>query len=218
MLLNECNSRMNGYVTLLSYRYMNLPIKAEPASLLPVKVIISDGEVDLEHVALVTLDNERSFVVYPKEQRYMDNIRAGIKLQHPEFKQELRHMEESEADEDEVLVLTMPDVDDDRYKVLTEAVKNLNEDCTSRLDVTFSTYAAKLAADLFNAENSTREEASKMLDDLKKKFSTQQKMYTENKLKEIEDAHEAYQKNASESDKLHYEDEQTDKVFNMKMN
>ena len=219
-LLSECNGRMNGYVTLLSYRYMNLPVKAEPASLLPVKVTLGDDSVNFENTAYVTMDGDYKFVVYPKEQEYIPSIQAGITLQHPEFKQEIKHMEESEIDDDNVIVLAMPEVDDDRYKFLIDTVKALDKDCKTRLDATFTYYTAEIAMDMMDADSQTREEATNALDAAKEHFEKDQKQCTDNKLKEIEDAHTSYltrMQNRKQDSSQQKQEEGMDTMFKMKM-
>lgn len=211
---------MNGYVTLLSYRYMNLSIKAEPASLLPIKVTLGDDSVNFENTAYVTMDGDYKFVIYPKEQEYIPGIQAGITLHHSEFKQEIKHMEESENEDDNVIVLTMPEVDDDRYKFLIDTVKVLDADCKTRMDAAFTSYAAEIAIDMMDADSQTQEEATTALKEAKEHFEKEQKQYTDNKLKEIEDAHTAYQtrmKQRIQDNAQQQREEGMDTVFNMKM-
>ena len=67
-MIGECNSKMNGYAVLLNYRYMNLCVKAEPASLLNVSVVCEDRPLDIEQVADVTISpDDFHFEVYPKD-------------------------------------------------------------------------------------------------------------------------------------------------------
>lgn len=220
-MLDECTGRLNGYVTLLGYRYMNLPIKAEPASLLPIKVEAGDeGSVDFEVVADVALDGDFKFNVYPKDQELLASICAGIKLQHPEFKQELVEMEESDNDDDRMLVLTMPEVDNDRYKTLTDAVNALDKECKAKLDLTYGFYSAEIATDILDADAETAEKVTKELDELKKHFENSQKEYTESKIKEIEDAYAAYLANSQQrqqSEEQTRQEEGADTVFSMKL-
>ena len=77
---------MEGYTVLLSYRYMNLCVKAEIASVVPVGVIDEGTEFDIEEVADVAIANEYQMVVYPKYPELLRPIIAGIAEAHPEFK------------------------------------------------------------------------------------------------------------------------------------
>ena len=218
-MLDECTGRLNGYVTLLGYRYMNLPVKAEPASLLPVRIETGDGSVDFEMVADVALDGEFKFEVYPKDQDLLDSICIGVKLQHPEFKQEMVKMEESDNDDDRMLVLTMPEVDDDRYKTLKDAVNVLDKECKAKLDATYGFYSAKIVLDLLDADAETKEKVTKELDDLKKHFEESQKEYTDNKMKEIEEAYALYKENSCrnrQTEEQTRQEEGADTVFSMK--
>ena len=49
--LSMLSAQMKGYVSALNYRYMNLCVKAEEASLLPIEVPIEDELKNLEDVA-----------------------------------------------------------------------------------------------------------------------------------------------------------------------
>lgn len=83
---DEVDRKMDGYTVLLSYRYMNLCVKAEIASLMPVSVIDEGTEFDIEEVADVAIANEYQMVVYPKYPELLTPIVEGIAEAHPEFK------------------------------------------------------------------------------------------------------------------------------------
>ena len=83
---DEVDRKMDGYTVLLSYRYMNLCVKAEIASLMPVSVIDEGTEFDIEEVADVAIANEYQMVVYPQYPELLTPIVEGIAEAHPEFK------------------------------------------------------------------------------------------------------------------------------------
>ena len=83
---DEVNRKMDGYIVLLSFRYMNLCVKAEVASLMPVNVIDDGTEFDIEEVADVAVANDYQMVVYPKYPELLNPIIEGIAEAHPEFK------------------------------------------------------------------------------------------------------------------------------------
>ncbi|MBQ9571074.1 MAG: hypothetical protein IJR30_06865, partial [Prevotella sp.] len=115
-LINEVKTKMSGYVVLLQYRYMNLCVKAEPASLLSVSVIDEEGEEsDIEHVASASLANDYQFEIYPHDKKMTYAISRAIKEAHPEFKIDIRteddgNASEEDDDQEKVIVCTMPEV------------------------------------------------------------------------------------------------------------
>ena len=88
--IEEVRQKMEGYTVLLGYRYMNLCVKAEAASLMPVTVIDEGTEYDIEELADVAVANNYQLVVYPKYHDLLNNIIAGIAEAHPEFKMSVR--------------------------------------------------------------------------------------------------------------------------------
>ena len=162
---------MDGYTMLLSYRYMNLCVKAEIASVVPVGVIDEGTEFDIEEVADVAIANEYQMVVYPKYTELLRPIIAGIAEAHPEFKLSIKKGEmtyvsaddednseresrtksdnldsfpDGELGEDNTglfLVYTMPDVDKNRRDLLTAAVKSLHTECMMRIDSLYARHA-----------------------------------------------------------------------------
>lgn len=54
LLLGELEKRLNGYVVLMSYRFMNLCVKSEPASMLPIQLELNGDTYNLDQVCDVT--------------------------------------------------------------------------------------------------------------------------------------------------------------------
>ena len=169
--IDEVDRKMEGYTVLLSYRYMNLCVKAEIASVVPVGVIDEGTEFDIEEVADVAIANDYQMVVYPKYPELLRQIIAGIAEAHPEFKLSIKKGEmtyvggddddysdkesatkpdsldsfpDGELGEDNTglfLVYTMPDVDKNRRDLLTAAVKSLHTECMMRIDSLYARHA-----------------------------------------------------------------------------
>ena len=59
---NQLQEKLTGYVAMLNFRFMNLCIKAEEASLLPVSVIIGGTSKKLEEVAVIAKKDDYRFV------------------------------------------------------------------------------------------------------------------------------------------------------------
>ena len=90
LLIGEMESKLGGYAGLLNYRFMNLCVKAEPAALLTVVVMSSDGErLNLEKVARARLANKFQYEIVPMSSDLLAPICKGFMDAHPEFKQEV---------------------------------------------------------------------------------------------------------------------------------
>ena len=114
---DEVNRKMDGYIVLLSFRYMNLCVKAEVASLMPVNVIDDGTEFDIEEVADVAVANDYQMVVYPKYPELLNPIIEGIAEAHPEFKLSIKKGRMTYANPDDT-----DDDDDSDMKPKTEPV------------------------------------------------------------------------------------------------
>lgn len=101
---DEVNRKMDSYIVLLSFRYMNLCVKAEVASLMPVSIIDEGTEYDIEEMADVAVANDYQMVVYPKYPEMLSQIIEGVAEAHPEFKLSIKKGRMTYAD---------PDPDDD---------------------------------------------------------------------------------------------------------
>ena len=64
LLLGELQKKLNGYVVLMSYHFMNLCVKSEPASLLPIMVDLNDRAYSLDKVCDVTQPNEYQLTLH----------------------------------------------------------------------------------------------------------------------------------------------------------
>lgn len=105
---DEVNRKMDSYIVLLSYRYMNLCVKAEVASLMPVSIVDDGMEFDIEEMADVAIANDFQMVVYPKYPEATKQIVIGIAEAHPEFKLSIKKGRMTYASVDE------NDEDDDK--------------------------------------------------------------------------------------------------------
>ena len=132
---DQLYEKLKGYVAMLNFRYLNMCIKVEPASLIPVKVNIEGSEKNLEQVAMVTKKDDYRFWILPKYDDDMKAICEGIAKVHPEFRQKEMTMKieglEGEGTSHDVryLQLTMPEVDDKYYKALKDAVDVFYDQC-----------------------------------------------------------------------------------------
>ena len=73
--ISSAEEKMTSYLLLLSYRYMNLCVKAEMGALMPVSILTTTGPKDLENVADVGLPNEYQFAIIPKSPSRLTSCR-----------------------------------------------------------------------------------------------------------------------------------------------
>ena len=126
--IESVEKKMAGYHALLSYRYSNLCIKADPASLLPVTLIMGSMEKNIEEVAEVAKPaDEYHLAVVPKMQDFIMEINQAVLDAHPEFKMELKPLGDGN-EHHRFLLYEMPEVDKNRYDFLNQAVDNLYDD------------------------------------------------------------------------------------------
>ena len=92
--INDAQQKMSAYLTLLDLRYRNLCVKADPIALLPVTIDSGDKDLNIEDVANVSVPNEYQLAVFPNEFSYMKDLIRGIFDAHPEFRLEIKDMNE----------------------------------------------------------------------------------------------------------------------------
>ena len=194
--LSMLSEQLKGYVSALNYRYMNLCVKAEEASLLPIEVPIEDELKNLEDVAYAGKKegDDYSLYVIPKLQDDLKEIADAVRASHPEFMQEIQKETVDPEDgsgkqEIEFLRLKMPEVNDDRYDALKQGADTFYDMCKAEME------KARMEADVQFAALGIDEKPEDM-DNLKKAVDENNEMWTkkrdqlhDEKLKEIEDAH-----------------------------
>lgn len=190
--IEKAQKKMSGYIGLLSFRYMNLCVKAEIASLLPVTVFINGQETNIEDVANVNMPNEFQLGVFPKEPSQLPDIIAAIYEAHPEFKMEKKSTGDTEDESSQFVLYTMPEVDKDRHDLLMDAVKSLYDECRARLKAIYSEYQARFVELLVKVSPQEAEEAKKALDDLNDKCHDMVIDLLNKKQDEIEEAYLRY--------------------------
>lgn len=202
-LLDTAKTKLSGYAALLNYRYMNLCVNAEPAALLSFNVDVDGEDLPIEKTAQVRLaeNREDQFEIFPLHQQIIGSIVKSMLKAHPEFKVDCPQMEGSDNPEDRYIVATMPEVDDNRHKILMDGVGALADICQGQMDAAMTLYTGKLAAMLINASPETQDEAKNALQDLYDEHEDMCKKFRADKEQEIEDAYQAYQaKQAAEQE------------------
>ena len=212
--MGQLSEQLKGYVGALNYRYLNLCVKAEEVSLLPIQVPIEDELKNLEDVAYAgkRTGDDYSLYIVPKIQDDMRDIQQAVMKFHPEFIQEVQK-EKVNAGEDggeqevQLLRLKMPEVNDDRYDLLKQGVDTFYNMCKAEME------QAKMEADIQFATLSV-DESPEDIDKLKKGVDETNDMWVkkrdqlrDDKLKEIEDAHNDWLANKQAADQKKQEDE-----------
>lgn len=199
MEFQKMDKRMGAYVALLKLRYANLCVKADAVALLGVEVAIDGQNNNIEDVAKVKMEGDYQMHIYPEDEELLPNIAKGILAVHPEFKQEILDPEEDDVDESSnpyliqhTLMLTMPDVDDERYDLLTNGIKGLRDQCQAKLDALYPEYWNRVSSAVEQEEPAKKEKSVKTFEDRRKLYNDQVKEMYETKLKEIEEGHQRW--------------------------
>lgn len=188
---------LSGHCARFSYRLMNLCVKAEEVSLLPVEVLI-EGELEkLEKCCMTARKDEYSFMVVPKFEEDLSAVCQGVLLEHPEFKQTIETMTIDSVDEEGkptkkdvlYLLLTMPEVDNDRYKVLKSSAEALYDECKVAMELANSKADMKFAPLMVGESKEDLEKLKKLRDSLNNQWTEHREKIYHEKLREIENAH-----------------------------
>jgi len=219
--------RQMGYVAALSYQYSQLCVKADPALLLGI-VLDDDGvERNIEDLAQVMVyeDKERQdrMDLIPKYSNDSIPVLAkGVTEFYPEIKQSVETNDPDDEDEMVIeqkkafeeqygipvapveksyfLVLTMPEVDDDRKKKLDDAVDVIHDAIKARMDSTLAFFSAQVTAKSMGETPEDVKAAEDQLKEVQKQYDDMRETLTEDKKKEIQEANVRYhQKDAEKS-------------------
>ena len=205
-LYEAMEDKLSGYVSIANYRYMNLCVKAEEVSLLSVRVNIEGEEKNIEDVAQVSKKVDYQFVAIPNYSEDLMPLAQGIAMQHPEFKQEF-DAENVEVGDGEgnpqtvkvkMLILTMPEVDDDRYDVLKKAVDAAYDECKVDMEAIVSQTKTQITPLLAGEEPADVKRVKDGIDKAEKTWNDRCENFHNEKLKEIEEAHNKWKAKQAE--------------------
>ena len=198
-----------------AYRMKNLCVKAEEVALLPVEILIEGEFQKLESCATIGKKDDYSFMVFPNYEEDLETMGKGIFRVHPEFKQKIESMQVDSVDEAgknksmdvHYILLTMPEVDDDRYDVLKDGVKVCYEECKARMEVLNRKADAKFAELTIGDTDEDVEKLKAAREKLNEQwYGHRDKLYNE-KLQEIEEAHNKWLAERGEEERKRMEDE-----------
>lgn len=188
---------LSGHCARFSYRLMNLCVKAEEVSLLPVEVLVEGDLQKIEECAKIAKKDEYTFMVVPNFEEDLTAVAQGVFLEHPEFIQKVESMTVDGVDEEgkpvssdmPYLLLTMPKVDNDRYKVLKDSAKVLYDECKAAMELATAGADVKLPPLMVGESEEDIKRFNKMRDQLEAEWNGHREKVYQEKLQEIEDAH-----------------------------
>ena len=198
---DQLQEKLKGYVAMMNFKYINLCIKADPVSLIPVKVNVEGTEKNLEQVAMTAKKDDYRFWIVPKYDEDKDSICKGIAKVHPEFKQKEDTLkiegisEDGEAYDVQYIELTMPDVDDNRYNALKDAVDVVYQECKTLMEAAVSKAKAEIAFLSVGEPKEDIDGINKAVDNLNEKCEEQRDKLRDKKLQDIEDAYKNWLSN-----------------------
>ena len=212
--LGQLSEQLKAYVGALNYRYLNLCVKAEEVSLLPIQVPIEDELKNLEDVAYAgkRTGDDYSLYIVPKIQDDMRDIQQAVMKFHPEFIQEVQK-EKVNAGEDggeqevQLLRLKMPEVNDDRYDVLKQGANTFYDMCKADMEKARMEADMQFAALGIDEKPEDMDKVKKGVDETCDMWTKKRDQLHDEKLKEIEDAHNDWLANKQAADQKKQEDE-----------
>ena len=205
-MLGDALSTLNAQ---FAYRLMNLCVKAEPVSLLSIEAMIEGKSQKLEECAQIGQEDDNSFQIFPNYDGDIPALAKAILMDHPEFKQEMKTMqvdistEEGKSDMQDVhyILVTMPDVDDNRYDVLKNGVNGFYEENKAQMEAVSAKHDAKIATLLDGESAEDVKKVKEARDKQTKTWYEQRDTIYNDKVKEIEEAHVKWQ-NEQKTEKL----------------
>lgn len=188
--IKSFDKKLGSYQYLLTFRYSNLCVKADPMSLLPVTVTVGSLERNIEEVAQVVQMDDFHLSVIPKHMDVLLDVQQGIFEAHPEFIMTIEQMDEDDADS-KFVYCEIPPVDKPRHDLLTEGTKSLYEECKARMDAIMIEEKKSFVELLADDPTSLQEVIDQVNEKHSNAISDIQEL-RDKKLEEIETAYEKY--------------------------
>ena len=193
--LKDFTEKARGYNMMFNYRMMNLCVKAEPGALVPVIVTVGGKDYNLEEVAQIRRPDDYVFEIRANNSDYLQNIIDGIMDVHPEFVFEMKTEKDIEDKDVNYAQYTMPEVDKDRYDLLSETTKAFYNECLVSIDAVYAQKEAKLAEVAVHAPAEDVQQIKDELDEYYNNAKDEAQKMRDMKLQEIEEAYLHYQEN-----------------------
>jgi len=209
--LSELDKKSMGYIAELTYVYGNVCIKADPTSLLDLEVVDDGYSYKIEDMAYVIVhdqegDDDKIDLIPKNGEEDLSLLSQAVFRIHPEFTQTYEAVKTDEElaaeenvpfeiEEDEsrhMLRLTMPVVDEERKKILTDGANLAYDACKAKLDAVNTYYTGTVTALLPGETKEAEDYIKKSLEDTKLNYLGMAEQCKSDKLKEIEDGYQRY--------------------------
>ena len=136
-------------------------------------------------------------MIFPHYDEDLEALAYGITRVHPEFKQKIESMQVDSVDENgndkpvdvRYILVTMPEVDDNRYDVLKDGVKVCYEECKAQMQAANAKADVKFAQLTIGESDEDIDKLKKGREKLNEQWNGKRDQLYNDKLKEIEDAH-----------------------------
>ena len=194
---DQWGENLSGHCARFSYRLMNLCVKAEEVALLPIEVMIEGAPQKLEQCCMLARKDEYSFMVVPKFEDDLPAVAQGVMMEHPEFKQKIEILDVNSVDAEgkptkedvRYLLLTMPEVNNERYDVLKNGVDALYNECKAAMELASTKFDMKLTPLLAGESQNDLDRLKKERDRLNTQWTEHREKIYNDKMREIEFAH-----------------------------
>ena len=199
---------LSNFVAMFNFRMKDLCVKAEEVALLSVKVQVEGEMQNLEKCTTIGKKDDYNFMIFPNYDEDMPALQQGLFRAHPEFKQKIESMtvdvlgKDNKTTEKEAryVLVTMPKVDDDRYDLLKNAVKAMHEECKTQMQNANTRADVKLAELTIGEEKANIDLIKAKRDELNAQWNGKREELYNEKLQEIEDAHNQWLTEKAERD------------------
>ncbi len=199
---------LSNFVAMFNFRMKDLCVKAEEVALLSVKVQVEGEMQNLEKCTTIGKKDDYNFMIFPNYDEDMPALQQGLFRAHPEFKQKIESMtvdvlgKDNKTTEKEAryVLVTMPKVDDDRYDLLKNAVKAMHEECKTQMQNANTRADVKLAELTIGEEKANIDLIKAKRDELNAQWNGKREELYNEKLQEIEDAHNKWLTEKAERD------------------
>ena len=226
---DQWGENLSGHCARFSYRLMNLCVKAEEVALLPIEVM-SEGEPQkLEQCCSLAKKGDYSFMVVPKFEEDLPAVAQGVMMEHPEFKQKIQTLDIDSVDAEgkpkkvgiRYLLLTMPEVNNERYDVLKNGVDALYNECKVAMELANTKFDMKLTSLLAGESQDDLDKLKKERDRLNTQWTEHRDKIYNDKVREIEMAHNLWMADRVEETLNDFMEKETNSdtaAFTMRLN
>lgn len=192
-------SQMAQNVGVMVLQFMELCVKAEPMVLTNITILTERGALKIEECADVTIPQEKQFQIFLRNPGDLPALRQAIFNAHPEFLFSTKpaFVYEDQSDEEDSLIVTMPDVTKERRDVLKHGAEAYYKSTQARVEVAHSKLLMRVSQDLAHYPEDMREAKDYLEMNTNSIKDKMRKLY-DDKICEIENAYEMYKQEQAE--------------------